>query len=107
MNRLIFFIIILSFISCEEKPSIETFTDIQYTILAYDQILINYNIDQQEKDSLYSILFNTFSVSRNELDSLKTILVEKSPYNPKILERVKAEIDSISRSESIYKIKSQ
>ena len=90
---------------CETQAPLDTFTDVEYTLLAYDQILINYNIDQQEKDSLYRILFNTYSVSTHELDSLKSILVEKSPFYPALLERVKTEIDSINNSNAIFNFK--
>ena len=93
------------FIGCETQAPIDTFTDAEYTLLAYDQILINYNIDQQKKDSLYSILFSTYSVSKHKMDSLKSVLVEKSPFYPALLDRVKAEIDSINNSNATFNIK--
>ena len=98
MKYLILITFAFIFLSCLETSENVKFSDDEYSLLAYDQILINYHIPASHKDSLYNILFNHYSVSRNKLDSLKSILVKRGPYQPLLLERVKSEIDSIDNS---------
>ena len=103
MKYLILIFFVFFFLSCEKTSENVVFSDDEYALLAYDQILINYHIPANHKDSLYNILFKHYSVSRKELDSLKTILVKYGPYQPLLLERVKSEIDSVDNSNIFWK----
>ena len=101
MQKLIFIITCLILISCDTEDKNFYFSDQDYKILAYDQILLNFSLPESKKDSLYRILYKNFNVSANKLDSLRSIMVKNSPAYPEILHRLKTEIDSL-KTNNIY-----
>lgn len=95
MRKLLILTLTLVLINCETENKSFHFSDRDYKILAYDQILLNFSLPETTKDSLYHILYKNFNVSANKLDSLRIIMVENSPTHPLILQRIKSEIDSL------------
>lgn len=101
MRKLFIFTLTLILINCETENKNFHFSDQEYKILAYDQILLNFSLPETTKDSLYHILYKKYNVSANKLDSLRIIMVENSPTHPIILSRMKSEIDSL-KTKNIY-----